>query len=149
MADGHAASGRTSAATYAQMMERSAAAGLTGGVPARSRHPSLLRSLSQGALDVTVRVTTRAAEKLGLGKKMAYSFLRMPLSSLDFTFRPARTAIWNDTLGQSLSSQASLISAVKSLDLLLGFTVGKASDNLREGAQNTPFFFLTHSHYTS
>ena len=108
--------------TYSQMVE-----------PAPQAHApsSLFRSLSETALDVTVLTTTKVASSLGMGKKLAYSFLRMPLSSLDFTFRPARTAIWVDTLGQSLSSQASLISAVKSLDLLLGFTVGKASDNLR------------------
>mmetsp|Transcript_33893 Transcript_33893/g.100971 ORF Transcript_33893/g.100971 Transcript_33893/m.100971 type:complete len:759 (+) Transcript_33893:85-2361(+) len=77
------------------------------------------------------RAVSAARPPLSAGSRLAYCFFRLPLSSLDFTFRPARQVIWVDTLGQTLSSQASLISAVKSLDLLLGFTVGKASDNTR------------------
>jgi hypothetical protein len=90
-----------------------------------------------------VGAASSARPSLGVGTQLAYSFLRMPLSSLDFTFRPARMAIWVDTLGQSLSSQASLISLVKSVDLLLGFSVGKASDSLRSPyGRRKPFIFV-------
>ena len=89
------------------------------------------------------RAVSAARPPLSAGSRLAYCFFRLPLSSLDFTFRPARQVIWVDTLGQTLSSQASLISAVKSLDLLLGFTVGKASDNTRtRWGRRKPFLLL-------
>lgn len=81
--------------------------------------------------DSAVSLLIAQAPRLGIGTKLAYSFLRLPFSSLELTFSPARTAIWLDTLGQSLSTQASLISAAKSLDFLLGFTVGKARTHAR------------------
>jgi hypothetical protein len=109
--------------SFSQMLEVSPAS--TAAPPGKTHAPSVVQSLSASAIETAVRVTSKGVTSLGLGTKLAYSFLRMPLSSLDFTFRPARTAIWVDTLGQSLSTQASLISAVKSLDLLLGFSVGQ------------------------
>jgi len=73
-----------------------------------------------------------------------YSFFRAPLSALDLTLRSkARTSIWQDTLKMTASKQAMLVSAIKSTDFLLGFLVGKASDNLRSRfGRRRPFIAL-------
>jgi len=62
----------------------------------------------------------------------AYTFFRCALSPIDLTLRlNARTTVWQDALGMTAGMQASLVSAVKSFDFLLGFLVGKASDKTR------------------
>lgn len=62
----------------------------------------------------------------------AYTFFRCALSPIDLTLRlNARTTVWQDALGMTAGMQASLVSAVKSFDFLLGFLVGKASDATR------------------
>ena len=69
---------------------------------------------------------------LSRGTMLAYCFFRLPLSPIDFTVRmTARTTIWIDTLKMQPSTQAMLVAGVKSFDFLLGFIVGKASDNTR------------------
>ena len=66
------------------------------------------------------------------GVMYAYCFFRLPLSPIDFTLRlSARTSVWQDTLKMTASMQAMLVAGAKSLDFLLGFLVGKASDNTR------------------
>ena len=75
----------------------------------------------------------------------AYCFFRTPLSPIDFTLRiTARNTIWQDTLKMTASTQAMLVAGVKSLDFLLGFIVGKASDNCRtRWGRRKPFILLS------
>ena len=82
-------------------------------------------------------------ERLKCQTKAAYSFLRMPLSAIDFVVRPARTSVYIETLGMGIHTQAMIISACKSLDFLLGFIVGYASDNLKtRWGRRKPFIAL-------
>ena len=67
-------------------------------------------------------------EELSLLTKVSYSFLRMPISAIDFLVRPARVSLYIETLGMGIHTQAMIISACKSVDFLLGFIVGYMSD---------------------
>ena len=72
------------------------------------------------------------SEAIPVFTKFAYSFFRLPMSGIDFTLRTgARQDMWINTIGMTLSTQAMLVAACKSLDFLLGFVIGRASDNLR------------------
>ena len=62
---------------------------------------------------------------------VAYSFFRVPLSTFDFTLRPARTVVWVDKLGMPPGTQAMAIAAAKSVDLFTGFIIGAMTDACR------------------
>ena len=44
---------------------------------------------------------------------VAYSVFRVPLSTFDFTLRPARTVVWGDKLGMPPGTQAMAIAAAE------------------------------------
>ena len=62
---------------------------------------------------------------------VAYSFFRVPLSTFDFTLRPARTVVWVDKLGMPPGTQAMAIAAAKSVDLFTGFIIGAMTEACR------------------
>ena len=61
----------------------------------------------------------------------AYCFLAMPFAAIYIVIQPARQTVYRDALGMSVATQAMIVSIAKSLDFLLGFLVGKASDGLK------------------
>ena len=61
----------------------------------------------------------------------AYCFLAMPFAAIYILLQPARQTVYRDALGMSVATQAMIVSIAKSLDFLLGFLVGKASDGLK------------------
>ena len=70
--------------------------------------------------------------QLSCGAKAAYGGYRLFMCAFDFLVRtPIRNAVYREALGMPIKTQAAAVSMTKSLDFLLGFTVGYTSDHLR------------------
>lgn len=83
-------------------------------------------------------------DKLPRFTKFTYSLFRLPMSGIDFTLRTgARQDLWINTIGMTLGTQAMLVAVCKSVDFLLGFIVGRASDNVQtRWGRRLPFIFV-------
>lgn len=81
--------------------------------------------------------------KLTTCQMMTYSHLRLTLSAMDLTLRPARFAVYVELMRMRPAIQAALVSGAKSLDLILGFALGKLSDSTRSKyGRRRPFIMV-------
>lgn len=72
-----------------------------------------------------------ADDKLSCATKAAYSFPRLPFSAIALLIVPATKTVYRDALGMPIQTLAMINAICKSFDFLIGFAVGKLSDNTR------------------